>query len=86
MSIPMPPARTARLVLVDDHGAVLGALAPIEVATPWWVDMAPVVEAIRDRDGLNVIVLRLLSADKPAPHGGAVTYLAQCNGAVNRTL
>ena len=72
-----PPARTARLVLVAQDGAVVGALAPLPVATPWWQDIAPVVSAVRERWGVEVTVLRLLTASLPAPPGGEVTYLAE---------
>ncbi len=72
-----PPPRIVTLVLVDVHGGLLGALAPFEAATPWWMDMAPVVAAVLAREGLRVTVLRLLSAERNVPHGGAVTYLAE---------
>jgi len=67
----------ATLVLVDDTGSVLGQLPPVEVATPWWNFVAPIVEAVWHRDGLRVTVLRLLSAERDEPPGGAVTYIAQ---------
>ena len=47
------------------------------MATPWWPDVAPIVAAVRDRDGLDVVILRLLQADRPHPPGGTVTYLAE---------
>jgi hypothetical protein len=47
------------------------------VATPWWQDVAPIVWAIRDRDGVDVVILRLLHADRPHPPGGTLTYLAE---------
>jgi len=72
--------RVARLVLVDVAGRLLGALSPIAVETPWWMDVGPVVRALRARDGLEVTILRLLAADRAAPHGGLVTYLAQADG------
>lgn len=72
-----PPARTARLVLVTAEGAVVGALPPAPVATPWWQDIAPVVSTVHERWGVRVTILRLLSASLPAPPGGEVTYLAQ---------
>ena len=71
-----PPPRIVTLVLVDAGGAVLGSLPPFEAETPWWMDMAPVVRAVRARDGVRVTVLRLLETARPFP-GGAVTYLAQ---------
>ncbi|WP_433720182.1 phosphotransferase family protein [Actinoplanes sp. CA-051413] len=69
--------RTVTLVLVDAAGAVLGALPPVEVELPWWPEAADVVAATRERHGLDVHVLRLLTADRPAQPGGHVTYLAQ---------
>jgi Phosphotransferase enzyme family len=73
---PWPP-RCARLVLLAPGGAVLGALPPMPIATPWWQDIRPVVEAARAAHGIEVTVLRLLSGVRDAPPGGEVTYLAQ---------
>lgn len=72
-----PPRRRAALVLVTPDGAVVGRLPPVPVATPWWQDIAPVVAAAREHHGIDVTVLRLLEADRPAPPGGIVTYLAE---------
>ncbi|MEV0394788.1 phosphotransferase family protein [Polymorphospora rubra] len=69
--------RTVNLVLVDPGGRPLGALAPFDAPDPWWQDVADVVAAARDRHRVEVTVLRLLTADRPAPPGGTVTYLAQ---------
>jgi hypothetical protein len=69
------------LVLLDAAGRPIGALPPYEVTTPYWQDMGPVVAGARDRYGVEVAVLRLLSAGRPEPHGGAVTYLAQTGAA-----
>jgi Phosphotransferase enzyme family len=76
------PARSARLVLVDAVGSVLGALPPVAVDTPWWPDAEPVVRAVRDRFGLDVVVLRVLEAELPHPPGGLVTYLAETHDGV----
>ncbi len=73
-------SRTATLVLVDAAGAVLGALPPVELELPWWPEAADVVAATRERHDIDVHVLRLLSADRPAPPGGHITYLAQVFG------
>jgi hypothetical protein len=73
---PIPP-RSARLVLVLPDGHVIGALPPFPVASPWWQDAEPVVNAARARHGIDVTVLRLLQAELPIPHGGIVTYLAE---------
>jgi hypothetical protein len=67
------------LLLVNSAGTVLGSLAPFMVETPWWMDIGPVVEAVRAQHRVNVVVLRILATEKPSPHGGAVTYLAQIN-------
>lgn len=61
------------LVLVDPAGALLGALPPFEVSTPWWQEMGEVVAGA----GTGLQVLRLLHGDRPSPPGGHVTYLAQ---------
>lgn len=78
----IPTPRTARLVLVSASGAYIGTLPPVAVATPWWQDIAPVVHAVRERYGIEVVVLRLLGGDRPQPPGGEVTYLAQADAAV----
>ena len=80
------PERVATVVLVDAGGAVLGHLAPIALASPWWNDIGPLVQALLARDGLRVTVLRLLSAALPAQPGGAVTYLAQVDTTVPAAL
>jgi hypothetical protein len=72
-------SRTVTLILVDDGGEVLGALPPVAVELPWWQSAADVVEAVRLSYGLDVTILRLLHAERPAPPGGAVTYLAQAS-------
>ncbi|MEX0853863.1 MAG: aminoglycoside phosphotransferase family protein [Bauldia sp.] len=74
------PARTARLVLVTPDGVVVGCLPPVEVSTPWWQDIGPVVQAARDRHGIDITVLRLLEAELDRPPGGCVTYLAEVAG------
>jgi hypothetical protein len=69
--------RTAELVLVTPGGDPVGCLPAVPVATPWWPDIEPVVQAVRDHHGIDVIVLRLLDAELERPHGGRVTYLAE---------
>lgn len=71
------PPRVAELVLVDGRGAVLGALAPIEVASPWSNDIGPLLDALHARDGLRPTVLRLLWTARESQPGGAVRYLAE---------
>ena len=68
------------LVLVDAAGEPAGELPPFEVSTPWWHDVSEFGSRVAELPGApsrGVQVLRLLSADRPAPPGGAVTYLAQ---------
>jgi hypothetical protein len=77
-----PPSRTAALVLTTAGGDVLGALSALPVATPWWQDVGPVVDAFRERYGVEVTILRLLEAERAAPPGGEVTYLGQVDRAV----
>ncbi len=67
-------------MLVDAAGNLLGALPPVPVAMPYWQEVSDVVAAVRDAYGIDVTVLRLLEADRPAPHGGTVTYLAELDG------
>jgi hypothetical protein len=69
--------RTAELVLVTPDGALIGSLPPVPVTTPWWQDVEPVVSAVRDHHGADVVILRLLNTELPQPHGGRVTYLAE---------
>jgi hypothetical protein len=74
--------RTVTLALVDPNGVALGAVAlPGATPSPWWQEVGEVVDLARAA-GLDVTVLRLLSADRPGPPGGAVTYLAECTGPV----
>ncbi|MGC4894669.1 aminoglycoside phosphotransferase family protein [Micromonospora sp. DT31] len=70
-------SRTVTLVLLDATGRPLGALPPFDVPEPWWQQVDSVVAGARRHHGLDVAVLRLLDADRPAPPGGHVRYLAQ---------
>ena len=70
-------ARTVTLVLVDDAGVPLGALPPFDVQSPWWQEVGDVIAGARLRYGVDVDVLRLLSAGQAEPPGGPVTYVAQ---------
>ncbi|MEU4593327.1 phosphotransferase family protein [Micromonospora aurantiaca (nom. illeg.)] len=70
-------SRTVSLVLLDATGRPLGALPPFDVPEPWWQEVHSIVDTVRQRHGLEVTVLRLLDADRSAPPGGHVRYLAQ---------
>jgi hypothetical protein len=52
-------------------------LPPVPVATPWWQEVEPVVQAARQHHGVEIVVLRLIDAERNDPHGGRVTYLAE---------
>jgi len=73
--------RTVTLLFVGNSGESIGALAPFEVATPWWPDAAPVVAAARQLHGVEVTVLRLIEAradpSDPFGMGGSVTYAVE---------
>lgn len=64
------------LVLVDGAGRPAGVLPPFAVAIPWWQDVSEFGRAVQ----VPVQVLRLLHAERPAPPGGPVTYLAEVAG------
>jgi hypothetical protein len=70
-------SRIVSLILVDGDGAPAGALPPFDIDLPYWQEVSSVVRGARERYGVDVTVLRLLTAERPAPHGGPVTYLAQ---------
>jgi hypothetical protein len=63
--------------LVTPNGDLVGRLPAVPVATPWWQDVEPVVQAVRDGHGVEVIVLRILATELDQPPGGHVTYLAE---------
>src|SRR4051794_6046397 len=69
--------RTVTLVLVDASGTVLGQLPPFDVERPFWPETEDVVACARNLYGIEVVILRILATERPQPHGGAVTYLAQ---------
>ena len=79
------PVRTAHLVLVRGDGTLLGRLPPIDLPDPWWSEAASLVAAIRDRDGLDITLLRVLGAEGRPP-GGNVTYLAELSGPAPRSV
>ena len=64
------------MVLVES-GEVLGALPPVSLDLPWWPEVHDLVAAVRERDGVEITVLRLLSASSDRVAGGEVSYLAE---------
>jgi hypothetical protein len=53
---------------------------PASDLSPWWKDIADVVELARATHDVQITVLRLLHTERPAPPGGDVTYLVQYDG------
>ncbi len=72
-----PRQRVATIILVEPDGGVIGRLPALPVATPWWQDMAPLVDACHERFALRPTILRLLGTDGRGFPGGAVTYLGE---------
>jgi len=73
--------RTVRLVFVSPSEEPIGALAPFEVAIPWWPEAASVVARARDLHNVEVTMLRLIDAQgdptNPFGMGGSVTYAVE---------
>ena len=76
----LPAPRTATLILTTRDGEVLGVLPPFPVATPWWQDAEAVVQGARQHHRIDVIVLRMVETERPAPPGGRVSYLVEVVG------
>lgn len=74
-------SRVIRLMICSGSGELLGALPGFSVDSPWWSEIQPVVEGALATFGVEVVILRLLSADSPTPmSGGIVRYLAELVG------
>jgi hypothetical protein len=71
-----PAGRRVRALVVHD-GALLGAVAPFEVASPWWSDVEPVAAELERRLGARTVVLRIVASTGAGMRGGDVTYLAE---------
>jgi hypothetical protein len=70
-------SRDVTLVLTDGAN-VFGALPPFQVSTPWWADVAIVIEAAGEIIGQGMTILRLLETSTPSSAmGGQVTYLTE---------
>ena len=82
---PDPPPRRAALVLVTPTGEPIGRLPEVPVATRWWPDVQSIVQAARERYGIEVVILRMLDSELPRPHGGGVTYLAEVSTPIARS-
>jgi hypothetical protein len=69
--------KNVTLVLCTPDGCLLGALPAFDVDTPWWQEVAEVVECASELHGVHVTILRLIQAPEVARSGGAVAYLAE---------
>jgi aminoglycoside phosphotransferase (APT) family kinase protein len=68
-------------VVLQSDGAPLGCLPPIELPAPWWPETTDLLAALRERFGLDAVVLRLLTASTPRLQPGAdVTYAVELLG------
>ena len=52
-------------------------LPPVALELPWWPEADDLVTAVRERDGIEITVLRLLHTASDRISGGEVTYLAE---------
>ena len=68
--------REVTLILCDGAGTVLGALPPFVARPAFWPEVEDVVAQVGEREGLDVVVLKLLTTDGGYA-GGPVSYLAQ---------
>lgn len=73
---PADDERLVTLVLCDAAGHLLGELPPVICTPQYWPELPDVVATARSPAGVDVTVLRLLTAG-PGQAGGAVSYLAQ---------
>ena len=79
-------SRDVTLVLTDGV-EVFGILPPFRVPTPWWADVAVVIEAAHELTGQDVSILRLLrTSTSSSSMGGDVTYLAEVTRPPGRRL
>jgi hypothetical protein len=63
--------------LVLHGGALLGALAAFDVASPWWADVEPVAAELDRRLEARTAVLRMVATTGASPRCGEVTYLTE---------
>lgn len=73
--------RVASLVLISPQGELLGMLPALTLPCPFWPESADVAAEVAARFGAQVVMLRLLRAERAAPPGGHVEYLAELSSA-----
>ncbi len=73
-SVSLPVVQTGRRasVVLVHRGQVLGLLPPVVLELPWWPEADDLVTAVRERDGIEITVLRLLrtTSDRSVRWGG----------------
>ena len=67
----MPSPRVVTVVI----DAPRGALPAFTLESPWWQEAEPIVTAVREQFGLEIVVLRLIEGD--VPFETPVTYLVE---------
>ncbi|HEX6360450.1 phosphotransferase [Actinophytocola sp.] len=67
--------------IVTDGDRCVGSLGPFAVAVPWWAEVEPVVDRLRESLGVPAYVLRLLRVDGgDGARDGHVTYHVEAPG------
>jgi len=85
--VPKTGGRRARVLVIGGDSRALGCLPTIDLARPWWMETDDLLAALRERYGLDAVVLRLLSASSPRLEPGAeVTYAVEALGALPQGL
>ncbi len=73
--------RRARAHIIRGDGVVLGCAPAVELDAPWWQEAGDLVEALRERYGLDTVVLRLVSTSTTEFQPGAeVAYAVELLG------
>jgi hypothetical protein len=71
--------------VVTDGDRCVGMLGPFAVAVPWWAEVEPVVDRLRELLGVPAYVLRLLRVDGGnGARDGHVTYHVEAPGTTAR--
>jgi hypothetical protein len=73
-------------VLLLRRGQLIGQLPPLALEMPWWPEANDLVTAVRERNGIDITVLRLLRTVSDRIAGGEITYLAETDCAPDSLL
>ena len=77
-----PEVRSVVLVLCTPDGEVLGATDPLPGLSPWWSSAPDVVDAAREKFGLEITVLRLLRVENETSAAACTWHQAQVDAVV----